>query len=79
MCIAKKEGSASELGVPAHWPSDTRPLSIVDSSNRILATCLLKHLEKHIAPKICSVQRGFISDRHMLQNILEMDYHAPHL
>ena len=76
MCIAKKEGSASELGVPAHWPSDTRPLSIVDSSNRILATCLLKHLEKHIAPKICSVQRGFISDRHMLQNILEMDYHA---
>ena len=76
MCIAKKEGSASELGVPAHWPSDTRPLSIVDSSNRILATCLLKHLEKHIAPKICSVQRGFISDRHMLQNILDMDYHA---
>ena len=52
-------------GVYARWPGDTRPLSIVDASNRILAVCILKYLEAILPPHICDAQRCFLKHRHI--------------
>ena len=55
-------------------PSGTRPLSVVDASNRIIASILLRTLERKAASWISKAQRGFIKGRHMLRNVLDIDF-----
>jgi hypothetical protein len=55
-------------------PSGTRPLSVVDASNRIIASILLRTLERKAARWISQAQRGFIKGRQMLRNVLDIDF-----
>ena len=57
-------------------PSATRPLSIVDSINRILASVFRVTLERVASDRITSCQRGFIKGRNILQNIVDIDFAA---
>ena len=59
-----------------HEPGGTRPLSIVDAINRIIASVFRIALERAVGKYISEPQRGFIQGRHMLRNILEIDYQA---
>ncbi len=76
VCIPKSEGEVNGEGLCFHEASNTRPLSIVDASNRILASMLLLPLERHYADWISPHQRGFIKGRQMLRNVLDVDYAA---
>jgi endonuclease/exonuclease/phosphatase family metal-dependent hydrolase len=59
-----------------HEPGGTRPLSIVDAINRIIASIFRVALERVVAKYVSEAQRGFIPGRQMLRNILEIDFQA---
>lgn len=48
----------------------------MDASNRIIASVFRFALERAVGKHISVAQRGFIHGRHMLRNVLEMDFEA---
>ena len=75
-CIPKTVGETSAEGEAAHTADATRPISIVDGANRILAAILKVALERCIGEKISEMQRGFLQNRSMLSNIIDIDFAA---
>ena len=71
--IPKSADEQSETGVPVYIAANTRPLSIVDAANRIVAAIMNASLERCIGANISKMQRGFVSGRQMLMNIIEVD------
>ena len=63
-------------GVLYHEACNTKPLSVVDASNRIIASMRLAALERGYADWVSDAQRGFIKGRQMLRNILDVDFSA---
>ena len=72
-CIPKASNETDQAGVPIHAASSTRPLSIVDAANRIVAAILNTPLERCVGQRISSMQRGFVAGRQMMTNILDID------
>jgi endonuclease/exonuclease/phosphatase family metal-dependent hydrolase len=72
-CIPKPTDERSQSGEPVHVPGSTRPLSIVDASNRIVAAIMNVALERCVANKISGMQRGFVPGRQMLLNLIDVD------
>ena len=56
--------------------SDTRPLNIVNSDNRILANAVRKCIEPILERFISHHQRGFLPGRSMLANIIDIDHES---
>jgi hypothetical protein len=56
-----------------HDPGDTRPLSIVNTDNRLLANAVRLRVEPLLAKGVSEMQRGFLPHRSMLQNVIEVD------
>ena len=54
-------------------PSDTRPLSIVNTDNRIIASAMRLTWEPIFNNWVSKVQRGFLKGRSMLANIIDID------
>jgi hypothetical protein len=54
-------------------PSDTRPLSIVNCDNRIVASAARWRWEENMNGFIKSRQQGFLQRRSILRNLLEID------
>ena len=75
-CIPKKPAIHAPDGTPAHLVDTTRPLSVVDSDNRLAANCFRLTLEDCFALAISAIQRGFLRDRSMLANVLDMELHS---
>ena len=69
VCLPKEEGDVLE-------PSSTRPLSIVDASNRIIASIFRVALERQVSTWVSSAQTGFLPGRQMLRNVLDVDFAA---
>ena len=57
-------------------PSSTRPLSIVDAINRIIASVLRISLERVVGPWISKYQQGFVLGRQLLRNVVDVDFAA---
>jgi hypothetical protein len=76
VCLPKAADGLLEDSTPFYTPSGTRPLSIVDASNRILASIFCEVLEKEIGPRIERAQKGFLKKRQLLRNVLEIDFAA---
>jgi hypothetical protein len=76
ICIPKTEGELTPQGLSSHEASGTRPLSIVDASNRIIASMFRLSLERCTGSWISEAQRGFLKGRQMLRNILDIDLAA---
>ena len=72
-CIPKGSNDHDDNGVPIHTAAGTRPLSIVDAANRIVAAILNCALERCVGNRISAMQRGFVSGRQMLMNIIDVD------
>lgn len=66
MGLPEKPGAEMGNGVCAYWPGDTRPLS----------TCGCFKPNPHRLRHICDAQRGFLKDRHLLQNMVKLDHCA---
>ena len=54
-------------------PEGTRPLSIVDTSNRILANAFRHRWEPQLAQWISPAQRGFLPGRSILANVVDIE------
>ena len=76
VCISKGAEGLSEERVPFCSPGGTRPISIVDCANRILASIFRATLEKEIGHLMNRAQKGFLRGRQMLRNALEIDVAA---
>jgi hypothetical protein len=74
--IAKGAEGVNEEGVSFCSPGGTRPISIVDCANRILASIFRAALEKEIGHLMNPAQKGFLKGRQMIRNVLEIDMAA---
>ena len=61
-------------GEPAYTASGSRPLSVCNTDNRLLASFLWWELEQVTEAWVCEAQRGFfLPGRTMLDNVLDID------
>jgi hypothetical protein len=60
-------------GVRYNEPGEVRPLSIVNTDNRLMANAVRLRAEPLLAKAISPAQRGFLPGRSMLHNVLELD------
>ena len=59
-----------------HSGDNTRPLALVNTDNRLIASSARLAWEPNLARYICKNQQGFLKGRSMLSNIVDIDYHA---
>ena len=71
--LPKKDPLISESGVAYTTAGDLRPLSIVNTDNRLLANALRLRIEPLLAQAISSLQQGFLPGRSLLKNVLDTD------
>ena len=76
VCVPKSADGVLEDSTPYFTPGGTRPLSIVDASNRILASIFCEVLERRIGQRINRAQKGFLKKRQLLKNVLDVDFAA---
>ena len=69
-------GSIPGVGGYFYRPGDTRPLSIVNTDNRLLASAVRIVFEPILAAWISPWQRGFLKGRSMTANILDIELHS---
>ena len=75
-CLPKKPyGTDPEVG-EFYRGEDTRPLALVNTDNRIIANAARLTWEPLLNKYISKAQRGFLKGRHMINNLIEIDYDA---
>ena len=72
-CLPKKPSGHDPVEGDYFKPSATRPLSLVNTDNRLVAGAFRLLLEPHIAGVVSHLQRGFLRGRSMLQNVFDID------
>ena len=79
LCLLPKKPSGVDAGGNAFYSGEnTRPLSIVNTDNRLLASAFRLVVEAPFARWVSFPQRGFIRGRSMIENILDIDASAVH-
>jgi hypothetical protein len=76
--LPKKPSEHDEWGGPIFLPGDTRPLCIVDTSNRLLANAARLRWEAALEGWLSPEQRGFLPRRSMLANVVDLEEAAMH-
>ena len=71
--LQKKEPLISAAGVAYTKASDLRPLSIVNTDNRLLANALRLRIEPLLSQVISTMQQGFLPGRSLLKNVIDVD------
>ena len=71
-CLPKKPERHAN-GLDIFKPKGTRPLSIGNTDNRLVSAVLRISVFDFLAAWISIIQRGFITGRSMLENVLEID------
>ena len=74
VCIPKEAEGELENGTPYFLPGNTRPISIVDAANRLLACIFKICLERVVGERIHRAQKGFLTGRRMIKNILDIGF-----
>ena len=73
MVFIPKKVDREVNGVRCCEPGDVRPLSIVNTDNRLMANAVRLRVEPLLERAISSAQRGFLPRRSMLHNVVELD------
>ena len=55
-------------------PTELRPLTLKNGDNKIIAGCANRSISPVIAKAACHIQRGFIFERQLLQNVVDLDF-----
>ena len=76
VCLPKKVAGVHAQFGEFYTPENTRPLSIVNTDNRILAIAGQICFEKAAKHWVSDMQQGFIKGRSMVENILMVDLAA---
>jgi len=72
--IPKDATGYNAYGVPFFSPECTRPLSLADTFNKLLANTVRIALERFASSRITFYQRGFLRGRQILDNVVELDH-----
>lgn len=75
-CLPKQSMREDAAGRQIYEPHNTRPLTITNTDNRMIANGYRIRWEPIIAPGIIGSQRGFIHGRSMLKNTIEIEHAA---
>ena len=57
-------------------PTETRPLTLKVSDNKIIAGVINQSITPVIRNSACKIQRGFIQGRQSLQNVVDLDFYS---
>jgi hypothetical protein len=76
VCLPKKTAGVHPQFGDFYTPENTRPLSIVNTDNRILAIAGQIQIEKAAKEWVSDMQQGFIKGRSMVENIFKIDLAA---
>jgi hypothetical protein len=76
VCLPKKVAGVHPQFGDLYTPENTRPLSIVNTDNRILAIAGQIRIEKNAKEWVSDMQQGFIKGISMAENILKVDLAA---
>eukprot|EP00973_Karenia_brevis_P059168 8237653-Karenia_brevis.AAC.1 len=71
--LPKEPSGTDRYGCPMLMPEDTRPLSIGNADNRMIANAVRHRIEPIFAQWVAPEQRGFINGRSMLANVVDVD------
>ncbi len=75
-CLGKKISGEDPDKGSYFTPPSTRPLSVVNTDNRLLANSWRCVLEPIFARWVSNWQRGFLKGRSMLRNIVDIDFES---
>ena len=75
-CIPKQTAGTTAEGNPIVAAEDTRPISMVDTANRLLANAARLRWEVHLGMWISPEQRGFLPGRSLIANVVELEDEA---
>ena len=73
MLLPKKPAGADPVHGDFFGAGDTRPLSIVNADNRIVANAIRAKAEPAIDKLVSTNQKGFLPGRAMLENVLDVE------
>ena len=72
-CIPKGEAQHAQDGSAFFLPQDTRPISMVDTSNRLMANAARLRWEPTLSEWVAHLQRGFLTGRSLLANVIDLE------
>ena len=75
-CLPKKAVGTHPTHGEYFTPENTRPLSIVNTDNRIIASACRIRWEPIFNEWVSTAQRGFLRGRSMLSNVIDIDFEA---
>ena len=73
ICLPKKPSGCDEEVGEYYSPGNTRPLSIVNTDNRLVANAARLHWEQTLVNWVSSNQQGFLPGRSLLSNLITLD------
>ena len=73
VCLGKKPAGNDPVEGDFFTPEGTRPLSIVNCDNRIVASAARIRWEEHLAGWVGNEQQGFLRGRSILKNLIDID------
>ena len=76
--LPKKPSRHDEFGNPVYGASDTRPLCMVDTANRILANAARLRWEHSLNDWLAKAQHGFLPRRSLLAKVVEFETATMH-
>ena len=75
-CIPKQTTGVTADGTQVCAVEDTRPISMVDTANRLLANSARLRWEPYLGEWISPDQRGFLPNRSLLTNVIDLEEEA---
>ena len=76
ICLGKKPHTEHPDYGQVFRPESTRPLSIVNTDNRLIANAARLRWERLLKPWISPQQQGFLPQRSIVKTVLDIDYAA---
>ena len=74
-CIPKAPAGRTDNGEDCLRPEDTRPVCIVDTANRLLASAIKIKWEPHINQMVSLMQKGSLKQKKsMLSNVVKVEH-----
>ena len=77
LCCLPKKVSGTDMTAGDYYSAvNTRPLSIVNTDNRLIANAYRLRWEPFFNKWVSDFQRGFLPERSMLANVVDVDFEA---
>ena len=76
VCLPKKATGFDDRAGEYYAAESTRPLSIVNTDNRIIANAARLRWEPHYNTWISDMQQGFLGGRSIIKNLIDLDTEA---